>query len=51
MKCSFCGKDIKLGSGKLFVKTDGTATYWCSSKCEKNYLMGRNPKRIKWSSE
>ena len=48
MKCSFCGKTIKTGAGKMFVKTDGTVYNLCSKKCEKNLLMGRNPKRLKW---
>jgi len=37
------------GSGKMFVKNDGTIVFYCSSKCEKNYLMGREPKKRKWS--
>jgi large subunit ribosomal protein L24e len=34
MKCSFCGKPIKAGTGKMFVKNDGTIYYWCSRRCE-----------------
>jgi large subunit ribosomal protein L24e len=48
MKCSFCGKVIKTGTGKMFVKNDGTIYYWCSKKCEKNFKMGRSPKKVKW---
>jgi len=49
MKCSFCSAAIKHGTGKIFVKNDGTVYYFCSSKCEKNYLMGREAKKRKWS--
>jgi large subunit ribosomal protein L24e len=48
MKCSFCKRPIKPGSGKMFVKNSGEILYWCSSKCEKNYMMGKNPKKLKW---
>ena len=49
MKCSFCGRKIKPGTGKMFVKNDGTVYYWCSSKCEKNFKLGREGKDRKWS--
>jgi len=49
MKCSFCNKTIKSGTGKMFVKNDGSVYYWCSKKCEYNFKMGRNPKKIKWT--
>lgn len=39
---------IKTGTGKMFVKNDGTIYYWCSKKCEKNFDMGRSPKKVKW---
>jgi large subunit ribosomal protein L24e len=48
MKCSFCGKIIKSGAGKMFVENDGTVHYWCSKKCKKNFLMGRDPRKLKW---
>jgi len=49
MKCSFCGTTIKAGTGKMFVKTDGTIFYFDSRKCERSLLMGRDPKKRKWS--
>lgn len=48
MKCSFCKKTIKAGTGKIFAKNDGSVYYWCSKKCEKNFGMGRDPKRVNW---
>lgn len=49
MKCSFCSRVIKSGTGKMFVKNDGTIYYWCSKKCEKNFLMRRDPRKLKWA--
>lgn len=36
------------GTGKMFVKNDGKIFYFCSSKCEKNMMLGREPARTKW---
>ena len=49
MKCSFCGNKIEPGKGKMFVLKSGTVKYFCSSKCEKNWKLGRNPKKVKWT--
>ncbi|MFQ6051902.1 MAG: 50S ribosomal protein L24e [Candidatus Hydrothermarchaeota archaeon] len=50
-KCSFCKNDMKPGTGKMFVKNDGTIFYFCSSKCEKNMLkLKRIPRKVKWTS-
>jgi large subunit ribosomal protein L24e len=49
MKCSFCNKRIKPGSGKMFVKNTGEIVYFCSSKCQKSYNLGR--KKLKWAKK
>jgi large subunit ribosomal protein L24e len=49
MKCSYCGKNIVAGTGKMFVKIDGTVFYFDTSKCEKSFMMGRESKKRKWS--
>jgi len=49
MKCAFCGKTLRPGTGKMFVKNDGSILTFDLSKCEKNYFMGRNPKKRKWA--
>lgn len=36
VECSFCGKTIAPGTGKMYVKKDGTVFHFCSSKCDKN---------------
>lgn len=49
--CNFCGEGIEPGTGKMFIKKDGTIFYFCSSKCEKNSLkLKRIPREIKWTS-
>jgi large subunit ribosomal protein L24e len=48
MKCSFCKKDIEQGTGKMLIKNDGKIFYFCSSKCEKNAGMRRNPAKVNW---
>ena len=47
-KCNFCNSIVKQGRGKTFVARDGRALNFCSSKCEKNFLLGRNPKKVNW---
>ncbi len=48
--CSFCGTDIEPGTGKLFVKKDGTVLHFCKMKCQKNMLnLGRIPRRVQWT--
>ncbi|MCD6463987.1 TRASH domain-containing protein [Candidatus Woesearchaeota archaeon] len=50
VKCSFCGNDLKPGTGKMYVTKSGKIYYFCSSKCEKNFLkLKRNPRRQKWT--
>lgn len=48
--CTFCGNEIKKGTGKLYVKKDGKVLNFCGSKCEKNRIhLGRNPRNFKWT--
>ena len=48
-KCSFCGETLKTGTGKMFVTNANRIYYWCSKKCERNWEMKRNPKKVKWT--
>lgn len=51
VKCSFCGKDIPEGTGKIYAKKDGNISYFCSNKCEKNVLLlKRKPIKTKWTN-
>ncbi len=48
--CSFCGNEIEVGTGKMYVRRDGKVLYFCSRKCEKNMLeLKRNPRKLKWT--
>ncbi len=50
MKCSFCGREIEKGTGKMFVRKSGAILYFCSNKCEKNMLkLGRKARKLKWT--
>ena len=46
--CDYSGVDIEPGTGIMYVKTDGTVLHFADSKCEKNYLMGREPRDLEW---
>ncbi len=49
-ECSFCKIRIEPGTGKMFVKRDGSVFYFCSSKCENNMLkLGRTARKLKWT--
>ena len=49
--CSYCGKPIEPGTGLMYVLNDGTIMWFCSSKCFKNYKLGRDPKKLPWSKQ
>ncbi len=36
------------GAGKMHVKADGSILYFCSSKCENNWRLKRDPKKVRW---
>jgi large subunit ribosomal protein L24e len=49
-ECTFCKTEIEPGTGKMFVKRDGSLYYFCSSKCEKNMLkLGRVARKTEWT--
>ncbi|MBI5225004.1 50S ribosomal protein L24e [Candidatus Micrarchaeota archaeon] len=50
--CSFCGREVAIGTGLTFFKRDGTAMHFCSRKCEKNqFVLKRNPAHFKWTAK
>jgi large subunit ribosomal protein L24e len=49
VKCSFCGNPVPVGRGTMFVKNDGRVFYFCSSKCDRNFIMGRDARKKKWT--
>lgn len=49
MKCVFCEDEMDFGRGKMYVQEDGTAIYFCSSKCERNSKL-REARRVRWTA-
>ena len=48
--CSFCGAGIEPGTGKVFVKKDGTVLNFCTNKCYKNMIaLRRVPRTTRWT--
>lgn len=48
--CSFCGNEIEPGTGKMFIRKDGTVYLFCSHKCQSNLLtLGRIPRWTPWT--
>ena len=51
-KCTFCGRSIPKGTGKMFVYSSGKIDYFCSMKCEKNTLkLKRKPVLVRWTEK
>ncbi|PIN70571.1 50S ribosomal protein L24e [Candidatus Woesearchaeota archaeon CG11_big_fil_rev_8_21_14_0_20_43_8] len=50
--CTFCGTDIRRGTGLMYVKKDGKIFNFCTRKCEKNmFKLGRKPRVTRWTKE
>ena len=50
--CTFCGKSIIKGTGKIYVFKNGKIVNFCTLKCEKNMLkLKRKPHKVKWTKE
>lgn len=50
VNCSFCGKEVQKGTGKIFVFNTGKILHFDKSKCEKNMLkLKRTPYKFKWT--
>ncbi len=47
-KCSFCKDNYEFPRGTTVVQRDGTAKFYCSSKCKKNSEMGRDNRKVQW---
>lgn len=52
MRCSFCKKQIKSGTGKMFARDDGRIYYFDKQKCERNiFNLGRKSAKLKWTRQ
>lgn len=50
VKCSVCLREIKKGTGTMFVYRTGDIKYFCSLRCRKNELILKrklNPKELR----
>lgn len=47
MRCSFCNKELKQGTGLMIIKNDGKIISYCSKKCFNNSKK-RNPRNVNW---
>ncbi len=47
-KCSFCQASYEFPRGLTYVLIEGSVMHFCSSKCRKNFEMGRKNKKVKW---
>lgn len=49
--CNFCGNSIEPGTGRMYVRVDGTVFYFDRHKCFVNFVtLKRIPADTKWSS-
>jgi large subunit ribosomal protein L24e len=46
--CSFCKKNYENPRGLTLFQQDGSARYFCSSKCNRNFALKRDPKKVNW---
>ncbi len=47
--CTFCGEPLEPGTGKMYVRKDGSISYFCGQKCQNNSRLGRVPRRVVWT--
>lgn len=47
-QCSYCKKNYENPRGLTYVLTNGEIMYFCSSKCQKNWKMGRRSDKVSW---
>ncbi|MBO4798529.1 MAG: 50S ribosomal protein L24e [Candidatus Methanomethylophilaceae archaeon] len=50
--CSFCGAPIEPGTGKMYVRKDGSVLLFDSNKCYKNMIeLKRVPRTTEWTKK
>ena len=49
VKCTFCGREYEFPYGLTEFDITGHTKHYCSSKCRKNFKMGRENDKIKWT--
>lgn len=46
--CSFCKTNFEFPRGVTIVQKDGSIKHFCSGKCRKSSVMGRDNKKLTW---
>ncbi len=46
--CSFCQRAYEFPKGLTLALNDGVVLHFCSSKCRKNWKLGRKSKKVNW---
>ncbi|HLD98418.1 MAG TPA: 50S ribosomal protein L24e [Candidatus Nanoarchaeia archaeon] len=46
--CSYCKINYEVPRGLTYVLTNGEIMYFCSSKCQKNWNLGRRADKVNW---
>lgn len=50
-RCTFCGRDLEKGTGKMFIYNSGKIDYFCSRTCEKQlHKLKRTPLQVRWTA-
>ena len=50
-KCSFCGYDIAIGRGMMFVRRDGTVLNFCTPRCRKAMIKyKKKARKTRWTA-
>ena len=50
MNCTFCGDAIEQGTGKMYIKKDGSVYHFCTAKCQANQVeLGRINRHVRWT--
>eukprot|EP00112_Aurelia_sp_Birch-Aquarium-sp1_P010676 Seg2274.2 transcript_id=Seg2274.2/GoldUCD/mRNA.D3Y31 product="60S ribosomal protein L24" pseudo=true protein_id=Seg2274.2/GoldUCD/D3Y31 len=47
--CNYSGYKMYPGHGKRFIRIDGKLFNFLNKKCERSFLMRRNPRKITWT--